>query len=144
MRHQNHLVYTVQCIDCSYVFDDFEDEFGLCPECGKQQPESGSWATEEMARIETLEKESSFAEAVAEAMDLLYMATDVEYGDWPFAHRLAETIRRLCDEGGLVEESEEHELHWKLIEANQMGGTQERTEAYERWRKSRQSRIQGD
>ena len=138
MRHQNHLVYTVQCIDCSYVFDDFEDEFGLCPECGKQQPESGSWATEEMARIETLENESSFAEAVADSMDLLYMATDVEYGDWPFAHRLAEIIRRLCDEGGLAKESEEHELHWNLIEANQMGGSQERTEAYERWRKSRE------
>ena len=144
MRHQNHLVYTVQCIDCSYVFDDFEDEFGPCPECGKQQPESGSWATEEMARIETLEKESSFAEAVAEAMDLLYMATDVEYGDWPFAHRLAEIIRRLCDEGGLAKESEEHELHWNLIEANQMGGSQKRTESYERWRSSRPAPAQDD
>ncbi len=131
-------MYSVQCIDCSYVFDDIEDEFGLCPECGKQQPESGSWATEEMAHIETLEKESRFAEAVAEAMELLYMATDVEYGDWPFAHRLAETIRRLCDAGGLSKESREHEMHWKLIEANQMGGTQERTEVYERWRSSRE------
>ena len=83
-------------------------------------------------------------EAVAVAMEMLYMAVDVEYGDWPFAHKLAETIRRLCDEGGLVEESEEHELHWKLIEANQMGGTQERVEAYERWRSSRPALVQDD
>ena len=131
-------MYTVQCIDCSYIFGDFEDEFGLCPECGKQQPASGSWATEEMVRIEAFGKESRFAEAVAEAMELLYMATDIEYGDWPFAHRLAETIRRLCDAGGLSKELREHEMHWKLIEANQMGGTQERTEVYERWRSSRE------
>ena len=138
-------MYTVQCIDCSYVFDDFEDEFGLCPECGKQQPESGSWATEETALIENLESEGRLAEAVADAMELLHMAVDVEYGDWPFAHRLAETIRRLCDAGDLAEESEEHERLWKLIEANQMGGTQERVEAYERWRASRKGlRSQDD
>ena len=138
-------MYTVQCIDCSYVFGDFEDEFGLCPECGEQQPASGSWATEEMARIETLEKEAKLTEAVAEAMELLYMAVDVEYGDWPFANRLAETIRRLCDAGGLAKESEEHELLWKMIEANQMGGSQERTEAYERWRTSSKGlRFQDD
>ena len=137
-------MYTVQCIDCSYVFGDFEDEFGLCPECGEQQPASGSWATEEMARIETLEKEAKLTEAVAEAMELLYMAVDVEYGDWPFAHRLAEIVRRLCDEGGLEKESEEHESLWKMIETNQMGGDQERTEAYERWRRLNQARIQDD
>ena len=137
-------MYTVQCIDCSYVFGDFEDEFDLCPECGKQQPASGSWATEETAQIENLESEGRLAEAVADAMELLYMATDVENGDWPFAHKLAETIRRLCDEGGLAEESEEHELLWKLIEANQMGGTQERVEAYERWRSSRPALVQDD
>ena len=131
-------MYTVQCIDCNYIFDDFEDEFGLCPECGKQQPASGSWATEETARIEALEKGREFAEAVAVAMEILYMAVDIEYGDWPFAHKLADTVRRLCDEGGLVNESEEHESLWKMIEANQMGGSQERTEAYERWRKSRE------
>ena len=137
-------MYTVQCIECNYIFGDFEDEFGLCPECGKQQPASGSWATEEMAQIQSLESEGSLVEAVAVAMELLYMAVDVEYGDWPFAHKLAETIRRLCDAGGLSKESREHELHWKLIEANQMGGTQERTEAYERWRKSNQGQTQGD
>ena len=131
-------MYTVQCIDCSYIFGDSEDEFGLCPECGKQQPASGSWATEEMASIESLEKEGALPQAVAEAMEILYMATDIEYGDWPFAHQLAEVIRRLCDAGSLAKESEEHELHWKMIEANQMGGSQERTEAYERWRKSRE------
>ena len=131
-------MYTVQCIDCNYIFDDFEDEFGLCPECGKQQPASGSWATEETARIEALEKGGKFAEAVAVAMEILYMAVDVEYGDWPFAHKLAETVRRLCDEGDLAKESEEHESLWMMIEANQMGGSQERTEAYERWRKSRE------
>ena len=131
-------MYTVQCIDCNYIFDDFEDEFGLCPECGKQQPASGSWATEETAHIEALEKGGEFAEAVAVAMEILYMAVDIEYGDWPFAHKLAETVRRLCDEGSLVKESEEHESLWKMIEANQMGGSQERTEAYERWRKSRE------
>ena len=130
-------MYTVQCIDCNHIFGDFEDEYGLCPECGKQQPASGSWATEEMAQIESLELGGRLDEAVTVAMELLHMAVDVEYGDWPFAHRLAETIRRLCDAGGLSKESEEHELHWKLIEANQMGGTQERTEAYERWRSSR-------
>ena len=130
-------MYTVQCIDCNYIFGDSEDEFGLCPECGKQQPASGSWATEEMVQIESLESEGRLAEAVADAMELLYMAVDVEYGDWPFAHKLAENIRRLCDEGGLAKESEEHELLWKTIEANLMGGTQERVEAYERWRSSR-------
>ncbi len=130
-------MYTVQCIDCNHVFGDFEDEFGLCPECGKQQPASGSWATEEMAHIETLESEGRLTEAVADAMELLHMATDVEYGDWDFAHKLAGFIRRLCDAGDLTKESDEHERHWKLIEANQMGGTQERVEAYERWRKSR-------
>ena len=114
-------MYTVQCIDCNYIFDEFEDEFGLCPECGKQQPASGSWAMEETARIEALEKEGGLAEAVAVAMEILYMAVDVEYGDWPFAHKLAETVRRLCDEGGLAKESEEHESLWKMIEANQMG-----------------------
>ena len=130
-------MYTVQCIDCSYIFGDFEDEFGLCHECGKQQPASGSWATEETALIENLESEGRLAEAVADAMELLYMATDVENGDWSFAHKLAETIRRLCDEGGLAKKSEEHESLWKMIESNQMGGNQERVEAYERWRKSR-------
>ena len=131
-------MYTVQCIDCNYIFDDFEDEFGLCPECGKQQPASGSWATEETARIEILEQAGELAEAVAVAMEILYKAVDVEYGDWPFAHKLAETVRRLCDEGDLAKESEEHESLWMMIEANQMGGSQERTEAYERWRKSRE------
>ena len=130
-------MYTVQCIDCNYIFGDSEDEVGLCPECGKQQPASGSWATEEMIQIESLESEGRLAEAVADAMELLYMAVDVEYGDWPFAHKLAENIRRLCDEGDLAKESEEHELLWKTIEANLMGGTQERVEAYERWRSSR-------
>ena len=137
-------MYTVQCIDCDYIFDDFEDEFGLCPECGKQQPASGSWATVEMTRIEKLEEEGQLTEAVAGAMELLHMAVDVEYGDWPFAHRLAETVRRLCDEGDLVKESEEHESLWKMIETNQMGGDQERVEAYERWRKSNQARTQDD
>ena len=138
-------MYTVQCIDCNYLFGDFEDEFGLCPECGKQQPASGSWATEETTRIENLESEGKPAEAVTVATELLYMAVDVEYGDWPFAHKLAEIIRRLCDEGGLAKESEEHELLWKMIEANQMGGSQERTEAYERWRASRKGlRSQDD
>ena len=117
-------MYTVHCIE-------------FCPECGKQQPASGSWATEEMIQIESLESEGRLAEAVADAMELLYMAVDVEYGDWPFAHKLAENIRRLCDEGDLAKESEEHELLWKTIEANLMGGTQERVEAYERWRSSR-------
>ena len=126
----------VECIECNYIFGDFEDEFGECPECGKQQPASGSWATEEMAWIRTLESERRYAEAVADAMELLYMATDIHYGDWPFAHKLAETIRRLCDAGGLVKESGEHESLWRLIEANQMGGTQERVEAYEKWRSS--------
>ena len=130
-------MYTVQCIDCDYIFGDFEDEYGLCPECGKQQPASGSWATEEMAHIETLESEGRLTEAVADAMELLHMATDVEYGDWDFAHKLAGIIRRLCDAGSLAKESEEHESLWKMIESNQMGGNQERVEAYERWRKSR-------
>ena len=130
-------MYTVQCVECNYVFGDFEDEFGLCPECGKQQPTSGSWAMEEMTSIEAFEKEGGHAEAVGVAMELLYMATDIEYGDWPFAHKLAETIRRICDAGELTKESEEHESLWKMIEANQMGGNQERTEAYEKWRKSR-------
>ena len=130
-------MYTVHCIECSHIFGDSEDEFGLCPECGKQQPASGSWATEEMALIESLESEGRLAEAVADAMELLYMSVDVENGDWPFAHKLAEIIRRLCDEGELTKESEEHELLWKMIEANQMGGTQERVEVYERWRSSR-------
>mgnify|MGYP001463273301 CR=1 FL=1 len=130
-------MYTVHCIECSHIFGDSEDEFGLCPECGKQQPASGSWATEEMALIESLESEGRLAAAVADAMELLYMSVDVENGDWPFAHKLAEIIRRLCDEGGLAKESEEHELLWKMIEANQMGGTQERVEVYERWRSSR-------
>ena len=130
-------MYTVQCIECNYIFGDFEDEFGLCPECGKQQPASGSWATEEMAQIQSLESEGSLVESVAVAMELLYMAVDVEYGDWPFAHKLAETIRRMCDAGELTKESEEHESLWKMVESNQMGGNQERTEAYERWRSSR-------
>ena len=129
-------MYTVQCIDCDYVFDDSEDEFGLCPECGKQQPASGAWASEEMNQIQSFESEGNHAQAVAMAMELLYMSVDVEFGDWPFAHKLAENIRRLCDEGGLAKQAEEHELLWKMIEANQMGGDQERTEAYERWRKS--------
>ena len=128
-------MYTVQCVDCDYVFGDFEDEFGLCPECGEQQPSSGSWATEEMASIDSLEKDGAHARAVAEAMELLHMAVDLEYGDWPFAHRLAEMIRRLCDAGDLTKQSEEHELLWKMIETNQMGGNQERAEAYEKWRR---------
>ncbi len=131
-------MYTVQCIDCNYVFGDFEDEFGPCPSCGKKQPASGSWAEEEMIQIESLELEGKSPEAVAVAMELLYMSVDVEYGDWPFAHKLAKLIRRLCDEGNLTKEAEEHELLWKMIETNQIGGDQERTEAYERWRKSRE------
>mgnify|MGYP006140148131 CR=1 FL=1 len=134
----------VECIECNYIFGDFEDEFGECPECGKQQPASGSWATEEMAQIESLKLGGRFDEAVTVAMELLHVAVDVEYGDWPLAHKLAEDIRRLCDEGGLSKESEEHESLWKMIEAYQMGGSQERTEAYERWRKSNQSRTQDD
>ena len=130
-------MYTVQCIDCNYIFGDFEDEFGVCPECSKQQPASGSWATEEMAQIESFELKGRLAEAVTVAMELLYMAVDVEYGDWPFAHKMAEIIRRLCDTGDLAKELEEHEMLWKLIEANQMGGDQGRVMAYEGWRKSR-------
>ena len=129
-------MYTVQCIECNYVFDDFEDEFGRCPECGKQQPASGTWASEEMNQIQSFESEGKHAEAVSMAMELLYMSVDVEFGDWPFAHKLAENIRRLCDDGGLAKQAEEHELLWKMIEANQMGGNQERTEAYEKWRDS--------
>ncbi len=129
-------MYTVQCIDCNYVFGDFEDEFGICPQCGKQQPHSGAWAFEEMSNIESLEQEGMLGKAVDEAMKLLHMSVDVEYGDWPFAHKLAKLIRRLCDLGDLADRLEEHELLWKMVESNQMGGTQERTEAYERWRSS--------
>ena len=129
----------VECIECNYIFGDFEDEFGVCPECGKQQPASGSWATEEMAWIQTLESERRYAEAVADAMELLHMATDIHYGDWPFAHRLAEIIRRLCQAGGLSEESEKHEEHWRSIERVEMGGDQERAEAYERWRSNKRN-----
>ncbi len=112
----------VECIECNYIFGDFEDEFGVCPECSKQQPASGSWATEGVAHIESLEKEGRLSEAVSEAMELLYMATDIHYGDWPFAHKLAEDIRRLCQAGDLSEELEKHENHWRAIERIQMGG----------------------
>ena len=112
----------IECINCNHIFGDFEDEFGVCPECGKQQPASGSWATEEMAQIESLESERRYAEAVADAMELLCMATDIHYGDWPFAHKLAEDIRRLCQAGNLSEELEKHEDHWRQIERIQMGG----------------------
>ena len=112
----------VECIECNYIFGDFEDEFGECPECGKQQPASGSWATEEMAQIESLELRGRLDEAVTVAMELLYMATDIHYGDWPFAHKLAEDIRRLCQVGNLSEELEKHEDHWRKIEQIQMGG----------------------
>ena len=115
-------MFHVECIECNYIFGDFEDEFGVCPECGKKQPASGSWATEEMAWIQTLESERRYAEAVADAMELLYMATDIHYGDWPFARKLAEDIRRLCRAGGLSEALEEHEDHWRAIERIQMGG----------------------
>ena len=112
----------VECIECNYIFGDFEDEFGVCPECSKQQPASGSWATEGVAHIESLEKEGRLSEAVSEATELLYMATDIHYGDWPFAHKLAEDIRRLCQAGDLSEELEKHENHWRAIERIQMGG----------------------
>ena len=75
-----------------------------------------------MTWIQTLESERRYAEAVADAMELLYMATDIHYGDWPFAHKLAEDIRRLCQAGNLSEELEKHEDHWSAIERIQMGG----------------------
>ena len=102
-------MFTVQCIDCTHIFGDDEDEFGICPECGTQQPASGSWAKEEMSHIEFLESEGKYAEAVSDAMELLFMATDIHYGDWPFAHKLAEIIRRLCKLGDLTEELAKHE-----------------------------------
>ncbi len=121
----------VECIGCNHIFGDNEDEFGICPECETQQPESGSWAKEEMSNIESLESEGKYAEAVSDAMELLFMATDIHYGDWPFAHKLAEIIRRLCKLGNLTEELAKHEYHWKTIEHIQMGGDPSKVTQYE-------------
>ncbi len=130
-------MFTVQCIDCTHIFGDEEDEFGKCPECEKQQPASGSWAKEEMSHIEFLESEGKYAEAVSDAMELLFMATDIHYGDWPFAHKLAEIIRRLCKLGNLTEELAKHEHHWNTIEHIQMGGDPSKVAQYESTRENR-------
>ena len=120
------MMYTVQCIDCGYIFDDFEDEFGLCPECGKQQPASGSWATEELSHIERLKSSGKVIDAVKTAFELLEISIDVEYGDWPFAHKISEIIRELCEDNNLTEQLEQLNELWKIVESNQAGGSEER------------------
>lgn len=129
-------VYTVQCIECNYIFGDFEDEFGKCPECGVQQPASGSWASKELEQIEILTASGKVSEAVDLAMELLHKSVDIEYGDWPFAHNLTNMIRELCQKENLTSQISQLDALWKLIEANQMGGDRERTVAYEKWRNS--------
>jgi len=124
-------VFHVECVQCNHIFGDFDNEFGICPECDTQQPESGSWAKEEMYHIESLESEGKYAEAVSDAMEILFMATDIHYGDWPLAHKLAEIIRRLCKLGNLTEELAKHEHHWKTIEHIQMGGDPSKVAQYE-------------
>jgi hypothetical protein len=119
------MMYTVQCVDCNYIFDDFEDEFGLCPECGKQQPASGSWATEELAHIERLRSSGKVIDAVKTALELLEISIDVEYGDWPFAYKISEIIRELCEENKLLEQLEQLNELWKVVESNQDGGSEE-------------------
>ena len=121
----------VECGQCNHIFGDDEDEFGICPECGKQQLASGSWAKEEMSHIAFLESKGKYTEAVSDAMELLFMSTDIHYGDWPFAHKLAEIIRRLCKLGDLTEELAKHELHWKTIEHIEMGGDPSKVAQYE-------------
>ena len=121
----------VECGQCNHIFGDEEDEFGICPECGKQQLASGSWAKEEMSHIAFLESKGKYTEAVSDAMELLFMSTDIHYGDWPFAHKLAEIIRRLCKLGDLTEELAKHELHWKTIEHIEMGGDPSKVAQYE-------------
>ena len=121
----------VECWQCNHIFGDEEDEFGICPECGKQQLASGSWAKEEMSHIAFLESKGKYTEAVSDAMELLFMSTDIHYGDWPFAHKLAEIIRRLCKLGDLTEELAKHELHWKTIEHIEMGGDPSKVAQYE-------------
>ena len=121
----------VECWQCNHIFGDDEDEFGICPECGKQQLASGSWAKEEMSHIAFLESKGKYTEAVSDAMELLFMSTDIHYGDWPFAHKLAEIIRRLCKLGDLTEELAKHELHWKTIEHIEMGGDPSKVAQYE-------------
>jgi len=124
-------VIHVECGQCNHIFGDDEDEFGICPECGKQQLASGSWAKEEMSHIAFLESKGKYTEAVSDAMELLFMSTDIHYGDWPFAHKLAEIIRRLCKLGDLTEELAKHELHWKTIEHIEMGGDPSKVAQYE-------------
>jgi hypothetical protein len=124
-------VIHVECWQCNHIFGDEEDEFGICPECGKQQLASGSWAKEEMSHIAFLESKGKYTEAVSDAMELLFMSTDIHYGDWPFAHKLAEIIRRLCKLGDLTEELAKHELHWKTIEHIEMGGDPSKVAQYE-------------
>ena len=121
----------VECGQCNHIFGDEEDEFGICPECGKQQLASGSWAKEEMSHIAFLESKGKYTEAVSDAMELLFMATDIHYGDWPLAHKLAGIIRRLCKLGNLTEELAKHEHHWKTIEHIQMGGDPSKVAQYE-------------
>ena len=84
-----------------------------------------------MSQIEFLESEGKYAEAVSDAMELLFMATDIHYGDWPLAHKLAEIIRRLCKLGDLHEELAKHEHHWNTIEHIQMGGDPSKVAQYE-------------
>jgi len=131
---QEYLVIHVECVQCNHIFGDDEDEFGICPQCETQQPESGSWAKEELAHISHLESQGMHEEAVADAMEVLHMATDIHYGDWPLSHSLAETIRRNCEAGGLVEQLQRHELLWKRIEAMEMGGDPDKVGRYERTR----------
>ena len=91
------------------------------PDCGAKQPVSGSWAVEEMSQIENLEKEKRYKEAATMALELLHIASDIQYGDWPLAHKLRELIERICSEHGLTNEREMLEEHWRALEAYETG-----------------------
>ena len=92
------------CIECNAFFEEEEGVQHVCEECGKLQPESGSWAVEQMSEVDRLESEGAHSEAADALLELFYTASDHEYSDWPFSWKVGERLEGLCRTHGLADQ----------------------------------------
>jgi len=92
------------CIECDSPFEEEEGVQHVCDECGTLQPESGSWAIEDLETIAINEKQGKYSEVADGLLELYRQSTDHTYSDWPFAWKIAERLEKLFEEHGLIDQ----------------------------------------
>tara|TARA_B100002052_G_C15803463_1_gene562314 strand:+ start:162 stop:614 length:453 start_codon:yes stop_codon:yes gene_type:complete len=120
------------CIECGIYFEEEEGVRHVCDECGEVQPESGSWAVEEMELVSQMESNEKYSEAADVLLQLYREATDHEYSDWPFAGKINDHLEALCVKHELVDQHIALLVFQIMIAQFQSGGGYSHSEELER------------